>query len=83
MNSNSDMMAAMFACVQDGRYNLDHVVGFIYDGIYTTVREAEAETNTGNNAAAIIKLRELQAHAEHLIGLLGANSPKRLRLVEG
>ena len=36
------MMAAMFASIEDGRYHADQVMNILYDGIETSLKQAQS-----------------------------------------
>ena len=81
MYTNSDVMSAMFLCIEEGRFHADQVMTFMFDGLDTAVREAECSVRLGDKEQAVAKLRELQAHAERLIAALSPEVKDRLRLV--
>jgi hypothetical protein len=81
MRADDDILRTILSCVEEGRFSGDDVMGFIFEGIDNAVREAELATRGGSKPMAVQRLRELQALAERLIGILAPAERSRPRLI--
>jgi hypothetical protein len=81
MRAEDDILRTILGCVEKGRFRADDVMGFIFERIDDSVREAELAARGGSKPLAVERLRELQALSERLICILAPAEKSRPRLV--
>jgi hypothetical protein len=81
MQAGDQILGAILSCVENGSLRADHVMGFIFDGIENSMKEAEFAMRRGEKEQAALRLRELQALAERVIGIVTPHHRKIPRLV--
>ena len=78
MQSDDDILRTILSCVEVGTIRADQVMGFVFEGLDNSLKEADSLIAA---ARRIARLRELQALAERVIRISLPENHKRPRLV--
>lgn len=81
MQSDDDILRTILSCVEVGTIRADQVMGFVFEGLDNSLKEAEFAYRRGEKDVGIARLRELQALTERVIRISLPEHHKRPRLV--
>lgn len=81
MQSDDNILRSILYCVEAGTIRADQVVGFLFEGLDNSLKEAEFAYRRGEKDVGVARLRELQALTERVIRISTPDYYKRPRLV--